>query len=269
LGKIVSYVNGKQFKTLSICNYQYDHVLTGFVEMIEKFVVEMSKQSSLTNHFEDEKNLYPLNVNSLRSSAKYSSNIVVGQRGIYVKERGVVEVGSWGTVIGMYGVGRDQRIDVLLDDASLNASSLNGTCPDLRGIRITANDWLAFPEQFCRPVAKDPEIAKMKNKILADLIVEMEKKRAAIADPKHAILAMLGVKKEPPTGTKISVNELFQSSAGLGSSPATSSAPAARRLQPPTVIMHKDVVAQLKNTPPSKSSSPELPDFLLSKLRKQ
>ena len=288
LGKIVSYVNSKQFKTLNICNYQYDHVLSGFVGMIEKFIDRMNVEGNrISHHFEEEKNLYPFTLESLRSTSKFSApeNIQLGQRGIYVKQRGVVEVGSWGTVIGIYGVGRDQRIDVLLDEQSLNASSLNGTCPELRGIRIIATDWRTFPNQFRRPVAKDAEVSKMKNKILAELIVENDRERAAMADPKHAILSMLGVKVssapvsvEPPkTGTKISVNQLFQSGAPppiLGSSPSSSSAPAARRLQPPTVIMHRDVVAQLNSSkpptpPPATEKQPEIPEFLLSKLRKQ
>jgi hypothetical protein len=310
LSKLVSYINSKPFKNLSICNWQYEHIDSAFVPLIDSFITRLRAELDLLPggsgtvnlHSIDEKFLYPLTQQTVYNSLKFSSPPVIGQRGIYIKSRGVVEVGSWGTIIGVYGVDRDQRLDILLDIPSLNASSLNGTCPDMKGIRISASDWRAFPDQFRTPPVKDMEITKLRNKILADLIIHMGKSGIpapssdqqakaeilAMLKPKaigghpvaHSASADVGGRIDSSTAQqgarKVSVNDLFSSSRPLGSSESSTSAVAARRLQPPTVMLHKDLVAQLhaprvSTQPPgtgsTNNSPPKIPDFLLSKLR--
>jgi hypothetical protein len=194
LSKLVSYVNGEPFKQLSICDFRYESVLPEFVPLMGQFVVKFSEVAT-DDHIRNDNDSTDPHPNA--PSTK-SHQITPGSRGIYTRMDGLVAPGSWGTVIGVFGT----SVDVMLDIPSLNASSLNGACPESRGIRIPHSDWFVAPE-MSKIAPPTPELMAVRNKVIAELVVEMNKGESKVKQPSTVVPTPV------VAGTKISVEQLF------------------------------------------------------------
>jgi len=75
---------------------------------------------------------------------KRPADLVLGQRGMYMRAGGQVPCGTWGTVVGIYGLGAvaSCTIEFLLDEDSFSGSELNGRTPPMRGLLIRLGDFL-------------------------------------------------------------------------------------------------------------------------------
>ena len=289
LGKIVGYVNGRRWKTLAICSWEYAALPSDFVTVMSSFMDKFSTNLVTHEVVAESDALCPLSRDTLASSLKAAPALSVGARGIYVKENGVVPVGAWGTVIGFYGSSHDLRIDVLLDHEGLNASSLTGACPEMRGIRITRAEWRTAAPRASVEIT-DSQLKSVKNKILADLIVQYDAAMKAAGMPAPAPKGSkesrpgnptrqrqappAPVKASPPVGVKISVSDLFGKAKAAAAQvappkPAQTqqrpTQPASRRPLPPTALF--SLPKELTGAVPSTTTPQQLPDFLLSKLR--
>ena len=228
LGKIVSYVNASRWRNMSICAWSYEALNKDCVGVIDKFLDEF-KPPALDRIKVDIKSVFAMNQHTLKSPLIVDP--FLGQRGIYVKENGLVPIGTWGTVIGVYG-SSDVRIDILLDEENMNASSLSGVCSEMRGLRISPLDWRGSSQADVD--IQDAALKADKNKLLGHLIVTTTP----------------SLDTTPLThGIKISVDDLFGRQ--------SSSKP--RRPLPPTALVSL----------PQELTTPQVvPEFLLSKLRR-
>ena len=257
LNKLVSYVNSAKWKNMSICPWNYEFLGSSFVGLLTSFVDSLVPQLKREAEVSvPEQALYPMSDSSLYSSLKNGPELTVGQRGVYVKANGMVAIGTSGTVIGFYG---SEMVDILLDEESMNASSLTGICPEMRGIRIRRNDWRA-PTLRESPRIQDYAINELKNRILAKLVIEHEKSWNSRLPNKPVVsgaiqpVAIRPVQPAIVPGVKLNVNDLF-----AAASATTYTAP--RRPLPPTalVTLPAELVAP---APPT-----GVPQFLLDKLR--
>ena len=223
LSKLVSYVNASAWRSLSICNWAYESLSPKCVDLIVKFTRDFTPSGSVDVKVD----LKTATLDSFNATPQH----ILGQRGVYVKQAGLVPVGTWATVLAIYG-SNDVRIDLLLDAENMNASSLNGTCPEMRGLRVLPADFRAA--HTAPSDVQDKELKARKNKILADLIVHSQERK---------IPAQV-------QGIKINVSDLF--------GPAKSEK---RRPLPPTALFA--LPAELTSAQPA----PTVPEFLLSKLR--
>ena len=235
LNKLVNYVNASTWKNSSICSWTYEALGEESVQILAQFLEEFKSISSV--ELVETMNLdsaFGMSPQTLLSSA---TDPMLGQRGIYVKQNGLVPVGSWGTVIGIYGKNESssRRIDLLLDEDNMNGSSLNGICSEMRGLRIPPADWRAARDWGLVSEVQDANLKASKNRILANLIVRKEK---------PAIL--------PVQGIKISVDDLFGKSQRK------------ERPLPPTALLSLPQELTEIGAPPP----PKIPEFLLSKLRR-
>ena len=269
LGQIVSYVNGQRWKTFSICSYEYQSLQPEFVKVISDFVDRFPQL--VTETVVPETQVFPLSAQSIQTALR--NELQIGQRGIYVKDNGIVPIGTWGTVVGIYGSVREMRVDILLDKESLNASSLNGVCPEMRGIRVTRQEFVA-PIFGPAPVIRDNQIKSAKNKILADLILEMDKnvtqKVTAVQSLRRPDSAAQLVPTNPagPIGIKININDLFGKNAHVTQPESATQAPSRRPL-PPTALFNlpQELTGTTPPLTPPQRQSGEIPEFLLAKLR--
>jgi len=74
-------------------------------------------------------------------------SVHVGDRGVYVKSRGLVTCGAKGTISAVYGTGEAQELELLLDQESLHASDLHGRAPPLQGVFVPRKDFLLFQRE--------------------------------------------------------------------------------------------------------------------------
>ena len=265
LNKLVGYVNSSKWKNMSICPWNYESLGGSFVAVITDFLDQLRQHLPVESLEVPEANVYPLCDNALFSAKKNGPEITIGQRGVYVKSNGLVPAGTRGTVIGFYGT---DMVDILLDDESMNASSLGGACPDMRGIRIKRSDWRA-PNRPSHPAKISAQLSQEKNKILAKLLIEHEKSWGSRQVVKQVVSGAIqpvvrGAIQSavPPGGLKLDVKDLFAVSA-KPSAEAPRKLTEPRRPLPPTALVNLPV--ELGVAKPVEA--PKVPDFLLSKLR--
>jgi 5'-3' exonuclease len=263
LNKIVGYVNSARWKNVSICPWNYEFLGSSFVHLVANFIDSLSPELKNETVKVSETTTFALSESTLASSLKNTPPISLGQRGIYVKTNGMVPIRTTGTVIGFYG---SELVDVLLDTESMNASSLNGLCPDMRGIRIKRSDWRAAKPLL--GTGKDHSVTDRKNKILAQLVIEHEKNwNASHSDAKPVVTGAIqpivsgAIAPMPVGGLKLNVNDLF---AAAAKQPSSYTAP--RRPLPPTALVQ--LPPELSSSSQPKKAAPgEIPNFLLEKLR--
>lgn len=255
LNKLVSYVNSAKWKNLNICPWNYEALSSSFIAMIAKFTEQITA-SLLTGDVQvPASQSVALTTSSLNSSLKNGPEIELGQRGITIKANGLVPVGTWGTVVGFYG---SDLVDILLDNESMNASSLNGVCPEMRGIRIKRDDWRAPKSATENP--KNADLNSAKNKILAALIIEHEKSVASTTGIRPVVSGAVQpmrrgnqpiqsagkpgpirsagpagpIQPVPPGGIKLSVQDLF-GQAKAAAAPSESQPPTRSQKRAPMV----------------------------------
>jgi hypothetical protein len=269
LNKIVGYVNSARWKNISICPWNYEALGGSFVGLIADFTDQFRPHLVKQDISISASQTFPLSETTLASSLKNGGEPTLGRRGIYVKKEGLVPIGTSGTVIGFYG---SDLVDILLDDESMNASSLNGVCPEMRGIRIKRADWrVSNVTQTNANV--DAQLSASKNKILAQLVIEHEKVWNARLGAKPVVSGAIQPVHRgeiqpvvPPGGIKLNVNDLF-ASAGQAQPPRQLTAP--RRPLPPTALVQlpSELGIAIPQPVPAAPKAPGIPDFLLGKIR--
>ena len=248
LNKLVSYVNASRFKTLSLCPFTYAALNAEFVSLVDAFVTQ---SAALVNSSDAD------------AGSKSPAAVELGDRGIYTKTNGHVPVGTWGTVIGVYGNTESSfRIDVLLDKESLSASSLSGTCPEMRGIRIIKKDWQrGHIDMGC------DTLKAASTKLLADLIVQHG---TMIQLAKHIDMSRPAAKQvgEPQSSRPATKQAAAKPQISRPAPPQTSRpAPLAGTKINVADLFAKPVAKSARPLPPTAKFEP-VPEFLMSKLRK-
>lgn len=86
------------------------------------------------------------NAGSQASAGFFSSRgVEIGQRGIYIKPRGIVPCGVKGTVIGVYEVDQTQQLELILDEDNFGASDLHGRATAMRGVLVSMANFMPLP----------------------------------------------------------------------------------------------------------------------------
>lgn len=85
-------------------------------------------------------------------------DLMVGQRVVCIKPHGRVPCGSKGTVVGIYGTGHSQELELLLDEDSFGATDLHGRAPGMRGLQGSTSLFMPLqPHLSPIPYAPEPD----------------------------------------------------------------------------------------------------------------
>merc|ERR1712070_660956 len=90
-------------------------------------------------HIKGHKRVYKAEDSGSRPPAEFfpstGEDLMVGQRVVHIKPNGLVPCGTKGTVVGIYGTGHAQQLELLLDEDSFGANDLHGRTNAMRGLR--------------------------------------------------------------------------------------------------------------------------------------
>jgi len=151
--QLVKYCNSCKWKKFRLAPAQYMAMTMESVTQVAEMV-----QDTL-NHQEEEaitvsgcSSFYQAEDPSTRPPADLckSEDLVVGQRGFYIKVQGSVPCGVQGTIIGVYGSDAQQQLEILLDKECFGATNLHGRCPALRGIQVPVAQFCSFSSKVQR-----------------------------------------------------------------------------------------------------------------------
>ncbi|CEM15604.1 unnamed protein product [Vitrella brassicaformis CCMP3155] len=154
--KMVSWCLSRPFKTLKVVPGQYQSVPKDGVMAVEAYLTfleaERGNEEPQRPRMTGISHIFKMETNARPPAALFDSKLMLGQRVVYVKERGVAPIGSQGTVVGHYtDAGNNTMVEVLLDEASLGASDLNDRCSPLRGILVSYNHIVALYPKLTAP----------------------------------------------------------------------------------------------------------------------
>merc|ERR1712060_305787 len=118
----------------------------------------------------------------------------IGQRCIYIKPHGLVPVGAKATVLGIYGVGDVQEVEMLLDRDSFGATSLHGRTPAMRGVMAPVSAVMPIPQFGSERATSSGRGRRANNGRVAE---KSNHSTAERSQPSAAIVSLLG---SPPDG---------------------------------------------------------------------
>mmetsp|Transcript_7870 Transcript_7870/g.22260 ORF Transcript_7870/g.22260 Transcript_7870/m.22260 type:complete len:1284 (+) Transcript_7870:145-3996(+) len=146
--QLVKYCSACPFKQL--CLATEDHMALAAPAIAEVVrVVDIAKAKLETQPLRMERvtgseNVYQVGNKRrwLSSRLPSSADVKIGQRGVCIDSLGPVPCGMKGTVLGIYGSGEAQLLELLLDEETFGATDLNGRTPRLRGVQVSLQGFM-------------------------------------------------------------------------------------------------------------------------------
>ncbi|CAE8603451.1 unnamed protein product [Polarella glacialis] len=149
--QLIKYVGKCPFKKLRLAPVQYMAMMTSgvleVVEAVDKAIARLAS-STETETVRGYRRLYKAEDAGSRPPAELfpGEDLMVGQRGIYIKPHGLVPCGAKGTIIGIYGSGASQEVELILDEDSFGGTDLHGRSLPMRGLQVPSSAFLPlFP----------------------------------------------------------------------------------------------------------------------------
>eukprot|EP00931_Biecheleriopsis_adriatica_P022183 TRINITY_DN14325_c0_g2_i3.p1 TRINITY_DN14325_c0_g2~~TRINITY_DN14325_c0_g2_i3.p1 ORF type:complete len:1344 (+),score=322.66 TRINITY_DN14325_c0_g2_i3:78-4034(+) len=175
--QLVKYCNGCAFKRLRLGPVQYMAMTASSaaeaVQLVDTALAALRTREPKVESIVGLQNLYKAEDAGSRPPAELmpaaGEELAVGQRGIYIKPNGLVACGAKGTIIGVYGSGAEQELELILDEDSFGSNDLKGRAPAMRGLQVPASAFMPlFPRlDSAGGMARVPASAKAKTDVQA------------------------------------------------------------------------------------------------------
>eukprot|EP00930_Biecheleria_cincta_P035087 TRINITY_DN24164_c0_g1_i1.p1 TRINITY_DN24164_c0_g1~~TRINITY_DN24164_c0_g1_i1.p1 ORF type:complete len:1328 (+),score=249.02 TRINITY_DN24164_c0_g1_i1:89-4072(+) len=144
--QLVKYCNSCAWKKLRLAPLEHmaltTESITQVVKSVDSALAKLQSRPRQKQTLRGLQGLYKAEDAGSRPPAELfptaRESLAVGQRGVYIKPHGLIPCGAKGTIIGVYGSGALQELELFLDEDSFGATDLRGRTPPMRGIQVPA-----------------------------------------------------------------------------------------------------------------------------------